>query len=267
MRMPTGFLGIPTLLTMLASAAQAGVVLEYTTRELPSGRTQSVERYYAQDGMMRIESVDAATGAVDHVHLVRDGVIYDIEPRRHTYQRIDPQTMKSVMGAQNERMQAMLAQLPPERRAMMQERLARLQSGEEAGPSVSYIDTGRSDHAASYACRLWTEQRAGHPTAEICVTSFSSVPGGAEFGTSMKNAFDTARGISASVPQAARAAQDIARFGKMNGVPVRTRHLATNGDAERETDLSASRTQSLSADQFAVPAGYTEKAFGRAASD
>lgn len=280
MRMPSFITGMPLLaaptlpaaltllwtVTLLATTAQAGVVLEYTAKSQPSGKSDVVERYYAQDGMMRVESVDAATGAVDRVHLLRDGAIYDLEPRTKTYRRMDPQTVKSLMGAQNERMQAMMAQLPPERRALMQQRLAQLQGGGGTASLPTYSDTGRSDHAGSYACRIWTEEQSGHETAEYCVAAVSSLPGGSEFAASMKNALDTVHAIGASV-QAARAAERIERIGKMNGVPIRSRRFSTSGAVEHESVLSAARSQSLSAEQFAVPAGYTEKPFAKEAAN
>jgi hypothetical protein len=260
MRMPNTLTG---LLILAGTTAQAGVVLEYTSRDLPSGQNASVERYYAQGGMMRIDRIDAS-GKVVGYHVVRDGGIYDINERTHTYTRIDPATMKGVAGAQNERLQAMLEQLPPEKRAQMQSRLAQLEgASSKVGPR--YTDTGRSDRAGSYACRVWNEERStGQVQAEWCVAPASSVPGGEEFSTAIKKALETVTAISAQIPQAAQATERFARFGKMNGVPVRSRRLSAAGTPEHESLLSSARPQTLAADAFAVPAGYVENSFDRA---
>jgi hypothetical protein len=253
-----------SVLTFFATmSVHAGVVLQVSERELPSGSPAPSEIYYAQDGMMRIDELNAA-GAVTRTNVVRDGVIWEINPQERTFTRIDAATMKSFFGGQNAQMQAMLAKLPPEQQAAMQARVAQMQQRTIA---FSYTDAGHADQAGQYSCRVWTEQLSNRPYAEYCVVSSSSLPGGAELSVSMKKALDTVAALTAGVPQMEKSAEHFSRMEKMNGFPVRQRFLSSTGQASREKLLTSADTQSLSGDKFAVPQGFTEKPLGAHASN
>ena len=251
------------LLTLVATTARAGVVLQVSSRDLPAGKAAPHEVYYAQDGMMRIDQLDAS-GSVTQVDLVRDGVIWEIDPQERTYTRIDQATVKSFFGAQSGRFDAMLDRLPPEKRALMQARLAQMQKPSEEG---SFTDTGRSDQVGQYSCRVWQEQRATLPHADYCVVSSSSLPGGAELTVSMKKALETTDQLVSGVPMLARMAEHLTRLEKLNGFPVRQRFISPSGQPEREDVLVSAEARALPADKFAIPQGFTEKPLGRARND
>ena len=241
----------------VASPIHAGTVLQVATKDT-SGKTFPNEVYYAQNGMMRIDSVDAQ-GSVLRMNIIRDGVIWEVNTRERTFSRIDQQSVSSAMGAENTKFQAMIANLPAEKRAMMQARVTQLA---QPRSDTTFTDTGRSNQSAQYSCHLWQEQRHGMASTEYCVVDASSLPDGADLASSMKTAFETANKIIAGVPMLAPRAEHLTRLEKMNGFPVHWRSLSSAGSTENEHVLTSAQSQNLPADTFAIPQGFSEKPLG-----
>ena len=252
-------LNLMLLASLVSLSAEAGSVLKVDTKDA-AGKTVPKEIYYAQDGMMRIDSLDAQ-GSVTRTTLVRDGVVWEIDPREKTFTRVDAASLKQLFGGKESQMEAMLAQLPPEKRALMEQRMAQMKQ-KSATTEYTFIDTGRSDHAGQYSCRVWQEQRQGQPFAQYCVVPASSLPAGAELDAAMKKATATASQIVSSVPQMAKQAEHLTRLGKLNGFPASSRV----GHGEEHV-LASAQAQSLPADKFAIPQGFTEKSLGAHESD
>ena len=251
-------LNLLLILSLFTASAEAGVALQVSSHDSSSGKATPHEVYYAQGGMMRIDSLDSQ-GNVTSVDLVRDGVIWQIDPRQRTYTRIDAATVKTFFGGQQSQLDAMLANLPPERRALMQAQVARMQQPHQD----SFTDTGRNEQSGQYSCRVWQEQHAGHPYAEYCVVPTSSLPGGTELAASVHAALTTTNQVIGGVPQLARSAEHLTRLDKVNGFPVRQRFLSNSGKVESEDVLASAETRDLPADKFAVPQGFTEKPLAR----
>lgn len=250
------------LLALVATTARAGAVLQVSSRDLSSGKTTPHEVYYAQDGMMRIDMLDSG-GNVARIDLVRDGVIWEVQTQQRTYTRIDQATAKTFFGGQQGKLDAMLASLPPEKRALMQARMAQMQQPHQD----TFTDSGRTETSGQYSCHMWQEQHAGHPYAEYCVVSASSLPAGAELATSMHTALATANQLVAGIPQLARSAEHLTRLDKLNGFPVLQRFVSPSGKVEREDVLTSAEKRALPADKFAIPQGFTEKPLGKSQSD
>jgi len=87
----------------------------------------------------------------------------------------------------------------------------------------------------------------------------SSLPAGAELDTAMKKAIATAEQLTAGVPQLAKQAEHFTRLGKLGGFPASWHFVSS---ATEVHTLSSAQSQSLPADKFAIPQGYTEKAPG-----
>ncbi|MBV9344240.1 MAG: hypothetical protein JOZ03_04535 [Gammaproteobacteria bacterium] len=249
---------------IIAPAALAGAILKVDRKD-SAGKTVPHEVYYAQDGMLRIDSVDEH-GTVGSFDVVRDGVIWRVDLRNRTFTRVDADTMKQMMGGNSSQLQAALANLPPERRAALQARLSQMQQHGGASDYV-FTDTGRSEQAGQYSCRVWTETHNGKPFAEYCVVATSSLPAGSELADAMKKAYATASQVLAGVPLAARQAERLTRMEKMNGFPARRRSLGSSGQAEDENVLESAQSQQLPADKFAIPKGFTEKPLGEHGGD
>ena len=245
------------LLGLLVSvSAQAGSVLKIDAKD-SAGKSTPKEVYYAQDGMLRVDEL-GADAAITRTTLVRDGVIWEVDSRERTFTRIDSASLKQMFAGSDSQMEAMLAKMPPDKRAMMESRLAQMKH-KGAATEYTFSDTGRSDHEGQYSCRVWQELRNGQPFGEYCVVATASLPAGAELDTAIKKATATVGQVVAAVPQIAAQAEHITRLGNLNGFPARSR-LGTQGAAHV---LSSAQAQSLPADKFAIPQGFTEKPLGR----
>jgi hypothetical protein len=247
------------LASFISVSAQAGSVLKVDAKDA-SGKTAPREAWYAQDGMLRIDDLDER-GNVTESTVVRDDVIWKIDPAERTYTRVDPASLKQMMGGKSTDLEAMMARLPPERRAMIEARMAKMHE-KAANTEYTFSDTGKSDHSGPYACHLWQEQRNGKPYADYCVVPASSLPAGGELETAMKKAVATTSQIIASVPQLAKQAEHITRLGSLNGFPASSRV----GQGE-ERMLTSAQAQALPADKFAIPQGFTEKPLGMHGGD
>ncbi len=229
-----------TLAVLFSLTAHAGSVLKMDEKD-SAGKTQPYETYYAQDGMLRIDRLDAH-GGVTGTTLVRDGVVWEIDPAERTFTRVDAASVGQLAGASSSKMEAMIASLPPEKRAMMEARMAQMKQ-KSATTQYTFTDTGRSDKVGQYACRVWEEQKSGKPFGQYCVVPASSLPAGGE--------------LIASVPMLAAHAEHLTRLGQMNGFPASSR---ISGGGEHV--LTSAQAQSLPADKFAIPQGFTERKLG-----
>jgi len=243
--------------SLAAAAANAGVVIHMAAKSLPEGKQSHQTVYYAQGGYLRIDSLDDR-GHVTSIDLMRDGVIWQMDVAKRTYEKFDKAHVQGQMQVMDERLNAMLAKLPPQQRAIMEERMKKLK---EPHIDVAWNDTGRSEKSGSYACRVWEEKRTGKVRGEYCVAAMGSLPGGDELAVSLKNAYATAKEALSGVPQAARILESYSKFNAMNGFPVVHREMM-GGKPYEETVMTSIERQSLPADKFAIPKGFTEKQTG-----
>jgi hypothetical protein len=247
------------LASIVSLSAEAGSVLKVDAKD-SSGKTAPREVWYAQDGMLRIDDVDAR-GNVTESTVVRDDVIWKIDPAERTYTRVDQASLKQMMGGKSAQLEAMMANMPPERRAMIEARMAKMHQ-KAANTEYTFNDTGKSDHSGQYSCRRWQEQRNGQPYADYCVVPASSLPAGGELEAAMKKAVATTGQIIASVPQLAKQAEHITRLGNLGGFPASSRV-----GQEEERVLTSAQSQALPADKFAIPKDFTERPLGQHESE
>src|SRR5215475_8928582 len=117
-------LNVMLLASLVSLSAEAGSVLKVDRKD-SSGKTVPNEVFYAQDGMLRIDNLEAG-GSVTRFTLIRDGVIWEVDPKERTFTRVDAASLSQLMGGKEAEMEAMLARLPPDKRAVMQQRMAQM---------------------------------------------------------------------------------------------------------------------------------------------
>lgn len=258
MNVRSGFLFMAA--TWMATV-QAGTVVHLDRRELPDGPAQPRSVIYAQDGQFRMDTLDDKGHVRDFV-LIRDGSIWQVDVEKRTFYKFDKEALAGQQDQMQERMQAMLEKMPPERRAAMEEHMkGMMQKTQQA--SVTMTDTGHSDHVGSWSCEVWQLLRNGKPVTESCIASRGSLTGGDELVDATHKASAVATDVLSSLPAARSAAQRFALYGKADGFPVRTREIA-GGKAESEDVVSAIERQSLPADKFAIPKGFSQTTMAEA---
>ncbi|WHZ18002.1 MAG: hypothetical protein OJF55_000151 [Rhodanobacteraceae bacterium] len=248
----------------LATAAQAGTVVHMGQRAQPDGKVEPRSVIYAQGGQFRMDTLDAHGNVRDFV-LVRDGQIWQVDVGQRTFYHFDKAALAGQQQAMQARMQAALQQLPAAQRAAMEAHMNTfLEHVQHA--NLSFTDTGRTDKAGSWACEVWQLKRNGKPESDACIAPTGALTGGAELVQATRKAAATAADVLSSVPAARAAAARFAMFDTADGFPVRTRYLR-NGKPEDEEIVTSIATQSLPADKFAIPKGFTQTTMARAEAE
>lgn len=246
-----------------STAASAGVYLESSEIELgvkpPPAPT--VSKIWFDGGRMRSTDGDG-DGAI-----FRDQKIYALDADQKSYTVVDKATMDRMGGQLAEarkQMEAQMANLPPERRAMMEQMMSQMGGGMPGAKNKAVkrdvTATGRSETVGGFKCALWEVTIDGVKDSEVCAAAPGSLPGGAEMMKTMREMGEMMKGLTEGLGEMARrtAADTWADLAKINGIPVLTRDFE-NGKASRETRLSVIRSESVPASTFEVPKGYKER--------
>ena len=241
------------------AAAQAGTIVYQDRKNPTDGKVHPDSVIYAQDGQFRMDTLDAA-GHVREFVLVRDGNIWQVDMENRTFMQIDQSGLTAKQSEMQNRMQAMLQSLPPEKRAAMEARMQGMMAG-RSQPAFTMTDTGKSDQVGSWSCEIWQMHKGGTVTDDVCIAPRGSLPGGDELIEALHKAATTASGVLSSIPAAHAAAQRMAVYGQANGFPVRTREYE-GGKVENELTVSRIEHSALQADRFAIPKGFTQATMG-----
>jgi uncharacterized protein YneF (UPF0154 family) len=247
-------------LALASTAASAGVYLETHDVELgvKPAPPPEVSKIYFDGGRMRSNDADG-DGAI-----FKNKTIYALKSGDKTYTMVDKATMDRMGGQLAEarkKMEAQLAGMPPERRAMMEQMMSQM-GGAPGGkqPRREVKKTGRSESVAGFKCTIWEVTLDGEKHQELCSTPASALPGGAEVLATMKEIGEMMEGLTAGLgPMAQRSSKeewkDVAKIG---GVPILTRDF-DGGKASSEMRLAVIRSQPVPASTFEVPAGYKQR--------
>jgi hypothetical protein len=118
----------------VAVAAEAGVYVERIVRNVADGTVVPGVNMYIEKGMARIEDL---RGKRPHVTIFRDEAMYILEPAKKTYSVMDKasvERMSGQMGDAMQQMQAELAKMSPEQRAMVEQMMKQGGGGPGMGP-------------------------------------------------------------------------------------------------------------------------------------
>lgn len=252
-----------TVLLVFSSASLAGVVMHMQDKDLNDPQAKpDTQTFYFQDGAFRTEQSDET-----QVSLFRGQTMYLLNTQKKSYRRIDKAQMQQVgdqLAGMREKMQEQMAKMSPEQRAMMENALGGLGAGgadaKRKLPVFSVRDTGRSDSAAGYSCRVWEILSDGNKEHEVCAAAAGSFPGGNDMMKSMREIGDFLSGLANNFGGKSNAIGGYwSQIQRIDGVPLITRDFDSSGKPDGEMRMVAVKSENLPATLFAVPAGYTEK--------
>ena len=249
--------------TVASSTAFAGVYLE-STRSGGEKATPKVSKLWFDGGRMRSE----AGGEKGTVAIFKNRTMYTLDAGSKSYRVIDQATVNQLgerMAEAKKQMQARMASMSPEQRAMMEKMMGQLGGaggapGAPAAPKRVLKNTGRTESAAGVSCTVWEASVGGKKEEEICAAKPGAIPGGNEVVATFKEIGVMLKGFTHGVGQFSRdaASQPWNDMETTNGVPVIQRDFE-NGKLTSETRLTTARKESVPGAQFEVPAGYTER--------
>lgn len=245
----------------ISSAATAGVYIESSEVELgvKPAPAPSVAKIWFDGGRMR--STDSGgDGAI-----FKDQKLYGLDATRKSYTVVNKAEMDRMggqLGEMRKKMEAQMANMTPEQRAMMEQMMGKM-GGAGPGKAPAKRDvtsTGRTETVGGYKCTLWEVKVDGVKESELCAAAPGSLPGGSEMMNTMREMGEMLKGLTQGLGSMARktAADAWADLAKIGGIPILTRDFE-DGKATSETRLSVIRSESVAASMFDVPAGYKER--------
>ena len=260
---------------VLALPAWGGSVLEMQSRDLTAIPEQISTVVISVEGeLLRMDNEGADEG--DMGTMVFNGTRNEMTAIDHAskqYFIIDEaalQGMASQMGDAMRQMQAALAELPPEQRAMaeqmMKQRMGAMGASVEEAPKPEVVRTGNDDTVNGYDCEVYEVREAGQVTNELCVSSWGDIEGGDEFAGGMKRMagfFEKMQETFAEAGANVMGGSDnvMAHLEEMDGFPVRARTYE-DGTLVDETTIVSSDSRSLDDGIFSPPADYRQQSMG-----
>jgi uncharacterized protein YneF (UPF0154 family) len=246
-----------------STAASAGVYIESSQAELgvKPAPAPTVSKIWFDGGRMRSND-GSGDGAI-----FKDQKIYALDAQKKTYSVVDKAAMDRMGGQLAEarkKMEAQMANMPPERRAMMEQMMSQMGGG-AAGAMQKAVKrdvtaTGRTQTVGGFKCTVWEVALDGVKDQELCAAPAGSLPGGSEVLKTMREMGEMMKGLTAGLGGMAKrtAADAWSDLAKINGVPILTRDFE-DGKATSETRLSVIRSESVPGSTFEVPAGFKER--------
>jgi hypothetical protein len=252
-------LAVLAVLAALIAPALAGVVVEMERKDLASGQTEPADKIFAQGTKIRMEPSGASQAII-----FRNEELLIINHNEKTYYRFDRESLQALskqMDAAMEQMEAQLANMPAEQRAMMEKMMKERMGGNPFGgedlPKPEMKAEG-VEQVGEYSCKKYALYRGDQKTLEILAAPASEV---GEAGQAME-AFQAMARFSSEVlssfrkgPLAGLAENPLKVMDQIDGFPVLSR-VFENGVAVSETILKSAEGQDLADDLFEAPKGY-----------
>jgi len=251
---------------LVCSGAMAGVVIEMEESEPGGPGEAQVDTIYAQGEMLRMDSRDDGSGRRSIIF--RDEAMWMVSHEEKSCRMIDREAMDQLsaqLGGVMNQMQAELAKLPPEQRAMMEEMMkSRLPAGMTAGAAgpPRRIEVGGAEVVGEYTCTLHTLFAGDDRIWEVCAAAEKGLPAAAAEALgafrAMSRFAEQLRDTLQQGPLAAMINTPFHDLNQVNGFPVRVRSYE-GGRLASEHRLKSIAGKDLEASMFDVPEGYKVK--------
>lgn len=246
------------VLASLTSLVQAGVVMDLVSRDA-SGQETDRAKIYAQSGMLRLDQGADADAAMI---FLGDRFLY-VNHGDKSYIVMDEAMMQEVSAKVSDamkEMEAQLANMPPEQRAMVEQMMQGKMKGmmgqqgdSSPKPRVESMGKGKWQ---SYACKQYAVYEGADKTQQVCAAKLDDVAGADEAIEAFIGMAAYTRKMTESMPMFANEGLNPGELmDQIDGFPVHTTDFS-NGQILRETSLDSVIEQDLDKELFAAPAGY-----------
>ena len=253
----------------LAEVGQAGVVIQQQERQPEKPDQASTVTMYIDAGKLRVENKSPQGEDAVMIFDQSKQVMWMIDRKGGTYFEMTAadvqkmgQSMGQAMGQMAEamkQMEAEMAQMPPEQRAMMEKMMKQPMGGmgqPAAAPKVTVQEKSQGEKVGQYVCTLYDVLTNGQRTQEVCAApldqAFLQPP---EYQTfqAMAEFYEPLR---RNAPQSQQ--WGVSGASQIKGFPVRWRSYEGQRMVS-EWAVVKSERQSLSGDLFVLPSGLKKQ--------
>ncbi len=242
-----------------SSVVNAGVVMDLVTRDA-SGNVTERAKIYAESNKIRMEEGGNGDAEATMIFL-GDRFLY-VDHRVKTYVVMDEAMLDELSAKMDEamkEMEAQLANMPPEQRAMVEQMMksqmqGMMAQGEEAPPpSVEEAGSGKWQ---SRDCRNYDVFEGGTKTQQICAAALDDVDGADEVIEAFRSMAAYMNKMAESLPmRPARQTNPAELMDQIDGFPIHTVDFE-NGKIVREASMDSVVEQDLDEALFSAPEGY-----------
>ncbi len=200
--------------------------------------------------------------------IFRDDLFLMINHDDKTYTVIDEAMLEEIgsrMSAAMTKMEAQLAQMPPEQRAMMEKmmqgQMPDMMSKQNAAPMPPLrVERGESSEWKSYPCVKYSIYTGDEKSDEICAAPHDAIEGVDDAMQGFRKMSEFLKKMTASLPEAfgGMAENPMTMLEQIDGFPVHSLHFE-NGKLSEETTLDSATEQTLDESMFAAPADYRKQ--------
>jgi hypothetical protein len=251
------FVAAFVVFAMVCTAAWAGVVIEMEVKVPGSSDEASTDKIYAQGEMARMDP-HSGVGTGNMSVIFRDETLWIVDHDKKTCQMMDKAGIGQLGGALAQ-MEAELAKLPPEQRAMMEQMMkGKMPAGMGQPAPLRRIEAGAAEQVGEFPCTVQTLYSGDEKVWEVCAAEESAAGAVAEaMGAfrAMSRFTEELRNILQQGPLGKMMETPFLDANDLGGFPVRSRTFA-NGQVASETTLRSATRQDLGDDVFAIPEGY-----------
>lgn len=255
------FVATATPLLLLTSAiANAGVVMEMVTTNA-AGQETDRTKIYAQSKKIRMEQGgdNASKGTMI---FLGDRFLY-VDHEDKSYVVMDEEMLDEVstqMDAAMKEMEAQLANMPPEQRAMVEQMMKGQMQGmmgeqDDATPALRVESIG-SGKWQSNKCQKYAVYQGATKTQEVCAAALDDVDGAEELFEAFRNMAAYITKLTESLPMRGdERPNPVELMDQIDGFPAHTIDY-DNGVVVSEVSLESVAEQDLNEELFAAPKGY-----------
>ena len=193
-------------------------------------------------------------GNVSMLFDVGSGRLLMLERDKHQY--MDMSKVAATAGAVMAQANAAMANLPPEQRAMIQQRMGSVMGEIGAKVDVRVTPTGAGERVAGYACQMYRTRINGVHRADSCLANLADAGISAADQASLRKAFAQLKAMTEKMSSGMFKSP----LGEMpaDKFPVKITSYDDNGKVEQVVQIKNIANSAVAAGEFAIPAGYTE---------
>ncbi len=246
--------------------ALAGVVFEIETKDFRSNEHGVIS--ISVDNANLKMAITSAEKLNDNDMIFhgdqREMVVVEHEEKR--FMVIDEAMISSFgerLSGIEAQMREALKNIPPERRAMMEQMMKGKMPPQVEAPArqqVKFRNTGEHETKNGYPCVKYELTMGARKTQELWITDWNNVDGGEDAARAFTEMAAFFKKMRDSMPSFARGDDDGANpfehMSEMNGFPVLTHEFSSDGSVSAESSLRSSTRRTMDSAEFEPPASY-----------